>query len=133
MILTSVKMKFVDNAIQNLPTTDRFDVSISRNDALRFSETGKVDHTGEHSIFGQIFQLLKLSPGKFDCFKQNSIDSQALHVDFEGESSIDAGGPYRETLTNIAIEFESGVLPLMIKSPNNRNNHGDNRECFVVN
>ncbi len=54
-------------------------------------------------------------------------------MDFEGESSIDAGGPYRETLTNIAVEFESGVLPLMIKSPNNRNNHGDNRECFVVN
>jgi len=22
---------------------------------------------------------------------------------------------------------------LMLKSPNNRNNHGDNRDCFVVN
>ena len=52
MILTSVKMKFVDNAIQNLPTSDRRDLSISRNDALRFSETGKVDHTAQHSIFG---------------------------------------------------------------------------------
>lgn len=61
MILTSVKMKFVDNAIQNLPSSDRKDVSISRNDALRFSETGKVDDTAQHSIFGQILQQLRTS------------------------------------------------------------------------
>jgi len=54
MILTSVKMKFVDNAITNLPEEGRHELTISRNDALRFSETGKVDHTAEHSIFGQI-------------------------------------------------------------------------------
>jgi hypothetical protein len=33
----------------------------------------------------------------------------------------------------MAMEIESGVLPLMIKTPNNRNNHGDTRDCFVVN
>jgi hypothetical protein len=55
MVLTSVKMKFVDSAISNLPTQSRFDLEINRNNALRFSESGKVDHTGEHTVFGQIF------------------------------------------------------------------------------
>ena len=33
---------------------------------------------------------------------------------------------------NIASELESGVVPLLIKSPNNRNEHGSNRECFIL-
>ncbi len=56
-----------------------------------------------------------------------------MNVDFDGESSIDAGGPYRETLTNFVTELEKGVLPLLVKTQNNKTQHGDNRECFVVN
>jgi len=63
----------------------------------------------------------------------NSVDDQAMSVDFNGEASIDAGGPYRETLTNFVREMECGVLPLIIKTTNNKTNHGDNRDCFVVN
>ena len=28
--------------------------------------------------------------------------------------------------------MESDVLPLLIKSPNNRNDHGINRDCFIL-
>jgi len=56
----------------------------------------------------------------------------AYSASFKGEGSIDVGGPYRETLTNLVRDMESGCLPLFIKSPNNRTDHGDNRECFVV-
>jgi hypothetical protein len=38
-------------------------------------------------------------------FKQNSTDSLAFRVNFKGEGSIYAGGPYRETLTNICKEL----------------------------
>jgi len=56
-----------------------------------------------------------------------------LKVDFKGEGSIDAGGPYRETLTNICKELMSSALPLLIQTPNNKNNHGVYRECWMVN
>ena len=68
-----------------------------------------------------------------DCFKQNSTDSRTWSTKFWGEGSTDAGGPYREGLTNICQEVESEVLPLFIKTANNRNNHGENRDCFIPN
>lgn len=44
----------------------------------------------------------------------NSTDSQMFSVSFAGEGSIDVGGPFRETLTNIVNELESHALPLLI-------------------
>jgi len=43
------------------------------------------------------------------------------------------GGPFRDTLVNIVNEMEEGALPLLIKSPNNRNDHGSYRDCFILN
>lgn len=53
-------------------------------------------------------------------------------VTFAGEASIDAGGPFRESLTNMVRDLEVGTLPLIRKSVNNKNDHGENRECFVI-
>ena len=50
-----------------------------------------------------------------------------------GEASVDAGGPFRESLDNMTKELESEVLPLLIKTSNNRNDHGLNRDCFTLN
>ena len=63
----------------------------------------------------------------------NTTDSQMFSVEFVGEGSIDAGGPFRETMTNLATEIESEHLPHFIKTPNNRNDHGNNRDCFILN
>lgn len=71
--------------------------------------------------------------GNYEMWKQNKPDDQALRVNFSGESAIDAGGPYRETLSNFIKELESGVLPLIVKTTNNKTNHGDFRDCFIVN
>ena len=46
---------------------------------------------------------------------------------------MDAGGPFRETLTNVVEEVESENLPLTIKTPNQRNNHGTERDTFMLN
>jgi hypothetical protein len=54
-LLASTKNKFIDREIAKLPTGNRTDVSIKRGAALRFKDTGKCDHTGEFTIFGQIF------------------------------------------------------------------------------
>lgn len=108
-------------------------VTIRRRKAAAFAETGAVDHEGVHSIFGQIMQSIKKSQSARECFRMNTVDSQILKVEFKGEGSIDAGGPYRETLTNLCNEWQSPVLPLLIPTPNNKNNHGQYRECWMVN
>lgn len=52
---------------------------------------------------------------------------------FAGEGSQDYGGPFREMMSNVAKEVQSVALPLMVKTPNNRNEHGDFRDCWTVN
>jgi len=65
-------------------------------------------------------------------FRIKSTDAKCYEIKFKGEGSIDAGGPFRESLTNIAEELEKGVVPIFIKSPNNKNEHGTNRDCFIL-
>ena len=40
---------------------------------------------------------------------------------------------FRDSLTNIGRELESDVLPLLVKTSNNRNVHGNHRDCFILN
>jgi E3 ubiquitin-protein ligase HERC2 len=94
---------------------------------------GKVDHDGTESIFGQLWNQCKDYNPSYSMFIQHGVEARCWTVGFQGEASIDAGGPYRESLDNMAKELESDLLPLLIKSPNNRNDHGSNRDCFILN
>jgi E3 ubiquitin-protein ligase HERC2 len=84
-------------------------------------------------IFGQIFQHHKKDDSFKGAFKRNGTDSQMFSVSLAGEGSIDVGGPFREALTNVVMELETDALPLLIKTPNNRNDHGSSRDCFILN
>ena len=46
---------------------------------------------------------------------------------------MDYGGPFRDSLSNIARELEESVLPILVKTPNNRNEHGSYRDCYILN
>jgi hypothetical protein len=50
-------------------------------------------------------QELKKSANAIKCFWVNSPDSRIFKVEFKGEGSIDAGGPYRDCITNICKEI----------------------------
>ncbi len=76
---------------------------------------------------------MKKNPASFDSFKQNDTDTRCLKIEFKGEGSIDAGGPYRDAMANVCKELMSSILPLLIPTPNNKNNHGQYRECWIVN
>lgn len=134
MIMTSVKMKFVDSSIDKLERGSRSGsaIPIKRISAMRYEEEGKQDHTGEFTIYGQVYQYFK-KQGNYKSFMLNGTDDMAFSTKFLGEGSMDVGGPYRECLTNMVREMEVGTMPLMIKTANNRNDHGDNRECFMLN
>ena len=67
---------------------------------------------------------MKKNPSSFDSFKKNDTDTRCLRIEFKGAGSIDAGGPYRDAMANLCKELMSIILPLLIPTPNNKNNHG---------
>lgn len=98
-----------------------------------FTDSGQVDHRGEKTIFGQTMIQIRRKQPDFSNFKQKGTDKTCWKINFMGEGSMDYGGPFRDSLVNISKELESGVLPLLIKSANNRTECGLYRECFVLN
>ncbi len=132
MILFSIKNKSIQQIINNLPTGSRQEITVKRRKAQVFVDSGQCDHLGEHCLFGQIYTQIKAA-NNFACFRQNSSDDRCWRANFAGEGSVDAGGPFRDSLTNVCNELQSDTLPLLIKTVNNRNNHGENRDCFIPN
>ena len=68
-----------------------------------------------------------------DWWRRDGPDDRVFRANFKGEGSIDAGGPYRETMENISKELSSSVLPILIPTENQRHEIGAMRECFVLN
>lgn len=133
-LFASMKNKKIDLEIEKLPKAERERMDISRLKASTYRDTGKVDHTGEFTLFGQMFTKCMEKTALTNCFRMNTVEDKAFKFYFEGENSDDWGGPFREVLTNIVQdELESDVLPLLLKTPNNRNNFGENRDCYLPN
>jgi len=105
-------------------------ISINRIKAWRARENPIKNADGMKSVFGQCFEQLKTKkPESFKVTKAQQIFS----VQFQGEGSVDVGGPYRECLSNMCGDLMSDATPLFIPCPNNKNGVGLNREKFIVN
>lgn len=76
--------------------------------------------------------MKKKTAGSYKAFQKNKPDDQVYRCELAGEGAIDAGGPFRESLTNMVRDMELGTVPLIRKSTNNKNDHGENRECYVI-
>ena len=92
--------------------------------------SGECDHEGKYTIFGQSFKQLK---PEYSSFKKNKVDQKAFNVSFFGEGSQDAGGPFRDCITNMCGELQSDCLPILIRTQNNKNDHGQFRDCWIPN
>ena len=113
---------------------------INRFKAKKFIDKGKPDILGEHTVWGQAFQFLRLYPPKI--FRKKKVDKKNMNSDrnnklfnvsFTGEGSVDAGGPYRECLSTIYSELQSSALSLFIPTPNQKSDNGSFREKWTVN
>lgn len=69
----------------------------------------------------------------YSSFKKNKVDAKVFNVTFPGEGAQDAGGPFRDCITNMCKELQSENLPILVRTPNNKNNHGQFRECWIPN
>jgi E3 ubiquitin-protein ligase HERC2 len=86
------------------------------------------DPNGLKSVFGQMFLGLKRHMGTLIGVE----NMQLWNVQFEGEGSIDAGGPYRESVTLACMDLLSSAVPLFVPCPNARNDVGLNREKYII-
>ena len=50
-----------------------------------------------------------------------------------GESVDDCGGGYSESIAEMCDELQNGSTPLLIVTPNGRDESGANRDCFILN
>eukprot|EP01050_Picozoa_sp_SAG11_P007593 SAG11_NODE_639_length_8017_cov_4.086259_2_plen_163_part_00 len=84
--------------------------------------------SNDSSIFCQIFYALGKHAKQNDIFRGND---HWWEVDFEGEHLSDAGGGFRETISNISDDLNSGRTHLFIKTPNHVNEVGDLRDAWM--
>ena len=102
--------------------------------AQRYHIEGLVDRGDGDTIFSQMLRNLKRDHGNYENnFRRDSLETRVWKANFLHEGSIDDGGPYRESMENISYELTSGVLPLLVKTPNQISKSGLRQECFVFN
>lgn len=128
----STKNSYIKKIADSLPTNyEEPEVHFNRRLILHKKDRGKVDHKGEWTTFGTCMKKLKET--NYNSLKKSSSSTKAWRAQFMGEGSIDAGGPYRESLTNITDELYSPCLPLLIPTQNNKNDHGLGRDLWTIN
>lgn len=54
-------------------------------------------------------------------------------TNFLGESVDDCGGGYSESVAEMCDELQNGSLPLLVLTPNGRDDAGTNKDCFLLN
>ena len=121
-MLAHSKKKLINSMIGKLPETGEGSVKILRRKAFYFADSGLMDNEGKCTIYGQVFQHMRLV--NYESFKNNKVDAKMFNVIFAGEGAQDAGGPFRDCITNLCKELKSPSIPILIRIPNNKNNHG---------
>ncbi|XP_048506982.1 E3 ubiquitin-protein ligase HERC2 isoform X2 [Athalia rosae] len=83
---------------------------------------------GIKSVFGQMVSKMPL-------LTQDVLflPHRVWKVKFVGESVDDCGGGYSESIAEMCDELQNGSLPLLIPTPNGREDNGTNRDCFLLN
>jgi len=122
------KQSTLKEFISRTNTSDQPTIEINRTRAMRQKERGLVDSQGVSSIYGQIYRLMNKYPNR-----SLRHSERIYRVNFVGEGSIDAGGPYNEVITNMCEELMSRYLPLFVPCPNSEHNLGENRDAWLPN
>lgn len=106
----------------------RTEITVDRPKAMRHRHRKDIDINGQFSIYGQIFRALLTKTNRD--FRNSE---RVFRVSYRGEAASDAGGPYNEAISNICDELQSSFLRLLVPIPNQTNNMGENRDCWIVN
>ena len=127
-IFFSSKYALFKEVITKSNNDARPEIQVDRPKAMRHRQRKDVDSAGQFSILGQIFRAIN---NKTNNEFRNS--ERIFRVNYRGEAATDAGGPYNEVISNMCDELQSSFLTLLIPTPNNSHNMGENRDCWIVN
>lgn len=94
----------------------------------RGARGGLAGAEGIRSVFGQMVSKMQL-------LTQEALflPHRVWKVKFVGESVDDLGGGFSESIAEMCDELQNGSLPLLIPTPNGRDDAGTNRDCFLLN
>ena len=126
------KNSYIKKIADTLPTNyDEPEVNYNRRLIQHKKDRGRVDNKGEWTSFG--ITMKKVMEKNYEYLRVQNSSYKAWKANFVGEGSIDAGGPYRESLSNITDELYSSCLPLLIPTQNHKNDHGLGRDLWTIN
>ncbi|XP_076870833.1 LOW QUALITY PROTEIN: E3 ubiquitin-protein ligase HERC2 [Brachyhypopomus gauderio] len=92
------------------------------------SKGGLAGPDGTKCVFGQMCaRMSSFSPDSL------LLPHRVWKVKFVGESVDDCGGGYSESIAEMCEELQNGLTPLLIVTPNGRDESGANRDCFLLN
>jgi E3 ubiquitin-protein ligase HERC2 len=94
----------------------------------RCKGSGLAGPDGAMSVFGQMCSKWSVL-GPEDLL----LPHRVWKVKFIGESVDDCGGGYSESIAEMCDELQNGSVPLLIQTPNGREDTGVNRDCFIIN
>ena len=127
-IFFDCKNKLLKTIMDKTKSDIRTEITIDRPKAARYRNKKLVDVEGQFSIFGQIYRAMSAVPNT----GYRNVE-RIYKVNYRGEGSIDAGGPYNESLSNMCDELTSSFLRLLIPTSNNTNNMGEYRDAWQIN
>ena len=132
LIFQVVKMMYLKMIYKTLQSQEGYPtITYDRISIQAKKDKDIVDHNAEWTIFAKTMNMCK--DRNYSCLRVDKSDNRAWKAKFEGEGSIDEGGPYREIITNICEELHSLALPLLIPTQNNKNDHGFGRDLWTLN
>jgi hypothetical protein len=156
LIIHQIKQAHFDQLIDvttkhTAPAEDPYDdppslktLQLNRHRAAKAAELSLASPEGpserrliDASLLGQAHQQLGAvaAPELRRAFLKFTDDGQTrtFKVKFTGEGVNDNGGPYRDCFNDWCRELQSRLLPLLIPSPNARQETGRNRDKWIVN
>ncbi|CAC9553150.1 putative ubiquitin-protein ligase [Leishmania infantum JPCM5] len=121
LLFRAVRRKLVESVLTvSSVRSEQYRICINR--AKAHAERQSV----KSSVFGQTFALLGSQSSRIFQTHQRFWSTVFL-----GEGAEDAGGPFREHLSEMCRELMSGRLPFFVPTANHVHNTGSHREAYV--
>jgi hypothetical protein len=132
-IFLDLKRRLLDDALERTLGRQRraHDLNLDHTAKLQSQDRGDTAPASSKCLFAQVFaQTRGIAP---DTFRRSAADSrsQAFHVRFKNESGIDAGGVYREALTEIVDDLHCAEFSLFLLCPNGQHAYPTNANKYV--
>lgn len=86
-----------------------------------------------HRVWKVKFVGTSFTSRTFSCVGCFNLWTFFFFLPSSGESVDDCGGGYSESIAEMCEELQNGLTPLLIVTPNGRDESGANRDCFLLN